>query len=165
MELTTSCSNGVCIRTRTQISLFGHHLNTKKVSSKSGVTHTGEAGMRRSRLRFQFPAPSGSPGQEALSLHRTPGKCLLLAFGAPFPLSISSSQGLGMSPWSSSLPPIPSGTGTGHFPFPHCLYDAGKGCTGESSAPLLHCASRVVSLWNSQYPTGNRGLNTATTRR
>lgn len=165
MELTARCSNGVCIRTRTQISLFGHHLNTKKVSSKSGVTHTGEAGMRRSRLWFQFPAPSGSPGQEALSFTELQVSAFSLLLELLFPSASAAVRDWGCLHGAPPCLPSPQELGQGTSPFPYCLYDAGKGCTGESSAPLLHCASRVVSLWNSQYPTGNRGLNTATTSR
>lgn len=162
MELTARCSNGVCIRTRTQISLFGHHLNTKKVSSKSGITHTGEAGMRRSRLWFQFPAPSGSPGQEALSFTELQASAFSLLLELLFPSASAAVRDWGCLHGAPPCLPSPQELGQGTSPFPTVCMMQVRAVQGS---PLLHYASRVVSLWNSQYPTGNRGLNTATTRR
>lgn len=116
--------------------------------------------MRCSRL--QFPAPSGSPGQEALSFTGLQGS----AFSSLLEL-LSSSASAVVRDWGClhGVPPglpLPSGTGYRALSLPHLdlVCDTGKGCTGESSAPLLHCASSAVSLWNSQYPMENRGLNT-----
>lgn len=116
---------------------------------------------------LQAPVPSSfrQPWTGGPVLHRTPDKCLLLAFGAPFPSASAVIRDWGCLHGAPPWLPIPSGAGLQDtFPSPPDprLDDTGKGCTGESSGPLLHCASSVVSLWNSQYPVGNRGLNTAT---
>lgn len=116
------------------MSLFGHHIKTKTLCSRSGVTHTSETGMRCSRL--QFPAPSGSPGQEALSFTGLQGSAFFLLLELLFSSASALVRDWGCLHGAPPGLPLPSELGYRALPLPHLdlVCDTAKDVQGS---PLL----------------------------